>query len=146
MCKLLIHTATEKPEFRLVGGATPNEGRVEMLYKGEYGTICDDIWNTNTASVVCRSLGYTTALEATCCASFGEGSGPIFLDDVECTGQEDHLLECYHLPLNRSNCGHYEDASVVCKLPGETILIVCTKVCCLFVCLFFYSACPVQIS
>ena len=42
---------------RLSGGANMLEGRVEIYYNNKWGTVCDDHWTTNEASVVCRSLG-----------------------------------------------------------------------------------------
>ena len=43
------------------------------------------------------------------------GTGPIFLDDVMCTGKERRLLECKHAPFGVHNCRHREDAGVSCQ-------------------------------
>ena len=65
-------------------------------------------------------------------ARFGEGSGPIWLDDVFCTGSESELLECPHNGIGNHNCRHFEDASVRCSLGKINImwnifdLICCT--------------------
>ena len=46
-------------EVRLVGGTSPNEGRVEVCQTGVWGTVCDDGWGTSDAQIVCRQLGYS---------------------------------------------------------------------------------------
>ena len=51
-------TMCDDGDVRLVGGVTENEGRVEICYENHWGTICDDRWDTNEATVVCRQLGY----------------------------------------------------------------------------------------
>ena len=44
--------------MRLVGGQSPNEGRVEICLEGQWGTVCDDSWGSVDAQVACRQLGY----------------------------------------------------------------------------------------
>ncbi|XP_078725437.1 scavenger receptor cysteine-rich domain-containing protein DMBT1-like [Lampetra fluviatilis] len=100
--------------IRLAGGGTCH-GRVEVFYNGSWGTVCDDIWQGSHAEVVCRQLGCGYALSALQSAYFGEGSGNIWLDDVQCTGNESRLSECGHPPFGIHNCGHNEDASVICS-------------------------------
>ena len=100
---------------RLVGGISNNEGRVEVYYNDEWGTVCDDGWSYTDADVVCTQLGlgrYGFSLNS---AYFGQGSGPIWLDDVQCTGSESTLASCGHLGINITrSCSHREDAGVRC--------------------------------
>lgn len=100
--------------LRLADGRTPLEGRVEIFQDGQWGTVCDDNWDINDAKVVCRQLGNYEVLTAKCCAAYGHGSGPILLDGVGCSGNEEILEDCPHEGWGSHNCQHYEDASVAC--------------------------------
>ena len=100
--------------IRLVGGSSYNEGRVEVNYNGEWGTVCDDGWDDTDAGVVCRQLGFGSGRAITS-AGFGQGSGSIWLDSVTCTGNESTLASCGHLGINVTrSCTHAKDAGVRC--------------------------------
>ena len=101
--------------IRLVGGQSSNEGRVEVYYQGQWGTVCDDGWDLNDANVVCRMLGLPSATHAWDSAHFGQGPGPIALDDVKCYGYEWSITDCSHQPWFAHDCGHHEDAGATCS-------------------------------
>ena len=50
--------------------------------------------------------------------SFGGGSGPIWLDDLDCNGNESSILNCSHKAFGVNNCGHDEDVAIQC-MSGE---------------------------
>ena len=89
-----IFLSSDSRQLRLVEGGSHCAGRVEIFDQGSWGTICDDGWDLDDAHVVCRQLGCGKALSAVRSAHFGAGSGPIWLDDLNCTGNESHLWRC----------------------------------------------------
>lgn len=67
---------SERLKFRLVGYPRKhNEGRIEVFYKGEWGTICDDDFSLTNANVLCRQLGFVSATGWTHSAKYGKGLG-----------------------------------------------------------------------
>ncbi|XP_030848001.1 deleted in malignant brain tumors 1 protein-like isoform X9 [Strongylocentrotus purpuratus] len=118
-------SSTPSVSIRLVDGSSSNEGRVEVNYNGQWGTVCDDFWDDTDAAVVCQILGLGESGSALGSAAFGEGSGDIILDDVQCVGTETDLFSCPNNgPLNH-NCGHREDAGVQCiSTPSGAIRLV----------------------
>ncbi|XP_070228047.1 neurotrypsin isoform X3 [Bos mutus] len=102
------------PILRLVGGSSVREGRVEVYHAGQWGTVCDDQWDDADAEVVCRQLGLSGIAKAWNQAYFGEGSGPVMLDEVRCTGNELSIEQCPKSSWGEHNCDHKEDAGVSC--------------------------------
>ena len=121
--------AYEDGELRLVNGATPNEGRLEIYYEGQWGTVCDDYWTDADADVACRQLGYEQGsvpdggrfLQS----HFGpaDEGAPIWLDNLLCDGDESSLMDCPRASQpggtdpGHHNCSlrHLEDVGVRCE-------------------------------
>lgn len=101
--------------IRLVDGPNHCAGRLEVLWKQQWGTVCDDSWDISDATVVCRQLDCGKPLSAPGSAHFGQGTGPIWLDDMKCNGTEVDLSACRTRTWGEHNCNHGEDASVVCS-------------------------------
>ncbi|XP_040509976.1 deleted in malignant brain tumors 1 protein isoform X11 [Gallus gallus] len=102
-------------ELRLVSDHGRCAGRVEVLHNGIWGTVCGDNWDAHDGQVVCRQLSCGTVLSVSRGARHGEGAGPIWLDEVNCTGTEAALSECQARPWGQHDCVHMEDASVECS-------------------------------
>ena len=111
----LISLSSGSRQLRLVDGGGPCAGRVEILDQGAWGTICDDGWDLEDAHVVCRQLGCGGALDALKSAQLGQGSGPIWLDELNCGGKESHVWRCPSRGWGQHDCGHAEDAGVICS-------------------------------
>uniref|UniRef100_A0A3B4BX72 Lysyl oxidase homolog n=1 Tax=Pygocentrus nattereri TaxID=42514 RepID=A0A3B4BX72_PYGNA len=113
-------------QLRLAGEKRKhNEGRLEVLYEGEWGTVCDDDFNIHAAQVVCRELGYSEAVSWAPSAKYGKGDGRIWFDNVHCTGKEKTLAQCESNGIGVSDCKHSEDVGVVCsdkRIPGFRFL------------------------
>ena len=114
LCLLIVYAAYVEGDLRLVGGTSAGEGRVEVYLNGEWGTVCDDNWDINDATVACQQLGHLRAVSALGGSYFGEGSDPIWYDNVDCVGNETNIAQCSHSGIGLHNCNHSQDAGVIC--------------------------------
>lgn len=111
-----------KIQLRLAGQKRKhNEGRVEVFYNGEWGTVCDDDFSIHAAHVICRELGYVEAVSWLPSSKYGKGEGKIWMDNVHCNGKEATLAACTSNGWGVTDCKHTEDVGVVCsekRIPG----------------------------
>ncbi|XP_026156737.1 deleted in malignant brain tumors 1 protein-like isoform X2 [Mastacembelus armatus] len=114
-CTVVSKAMCGHQAVRLAGGWDRCAGRVELWRNGKWGTVCDDQWDLKDADVVCAQLGCGYALNVTGQGgSFPLGRGPIHLDELNCTGKEGNLWAC-PAAQDEPDCGHKEDAGVVCS-------------------------------
>ena len=123
-----------------------NQGRVELCFGGQWGTVCSTLWDNIDAAVVCRQLGFGTEgmffyIRFECQLSYftlpigavafrgsryGWGSGPVYINFVRCSGSEDSLLDCnpqgrpYFGEVNALCTTHAADASVYCPIGKQS--------------------------
>ena len=96
---------------------SPSSGRVEVQYSGTWGRICGHSWDLQEADVVCRQLGYDGALSAPRWPAFGHATGPIWLNELQCGGNETSVSQCSHGGWGVLYCRNHMDAGVVCSQP-----------------------------
>ena len=109
-------TVCEEGAIRLVNGASNNQGRLEICFNNLWGSVCDDQFDNNEAKVACRQLGYSNyeLSVAVGFGYFGRGQSAIHLDELRCVGTETRIADCVHGGVGNHNCGHNEDAGVIC--------------------------------
>ena len=111
-------------DIRLSQGSTDYQGNVQVCFNGNWGSVCHDGWDYRDAQTVCNILGYNDGYAvATRFRYFGVQDGPIFLDEVDCAGNETSILDCLIEDPGNHACIHIQDAGVICS---GTFLYVCT--------------------
>ncbi|XP_048012182.1 soluble scavenger receptor cysteine-rich domain-containing protein SSC5D-like [Megalobrama amblycephala] len=105
----------DRVNVRLVNGTNRCAGRVEVLHRGQWGTVCGEFWDLADAAVVCRELDCGKPVDALSDARFGPGSGPIWMSTVICAGSESTLKNCGSLDGFFDYCDHIKDVGVICS-------------------------------
>ena len=116
------------------------EGRIEICVNNAWGTVCDEFFDNNDATVACTQLSgfrntsmyeyytyydlhdimFSDALIGAVFLNRGSievGTGPIYLSELICTGDESSLLDCSrrrHQPIGLQTCDHNQDVAVRC--------------------------------
>ena len=110
-----LASAQQNGDVRLVGGNSRNEGRVEVYHDGQWGTVCDDSWHEIDADAICKQLGFESAQQIFYNAKYGQGAGPILVDQINCPAGVQSILDCKHEGWGNHDCQHSEDAGVICN-------------------------------
>ncbi|CAC5380043.1 DMBT1 [Mytilus coruscus] len=118
-CYLSCPAEEDEGLLRLITGSDSKKGRLEINYKGEWGTICSHGFNHVDAAVACRQLGYCSGQRISN-NYVNDGIGNIWLVDIHCSGSENKLINCTY-SSDASHCSHEYDVGVHCYLscPAE---------------------------
>ena len=106
---------------RLTGHNVSFAGRVEVFSHGIWGRVLSDswdiydVWDQTEAAVVCRQLGFPGLITALRRSSFGEGSGPVLMSNVQCTGSEKTIQQCQYDDWVKSQEYKNDEVGVICK-------------------------------
>ncbi len=93
------------------------EGRVELCVNNAWGTVCgDSVFGPLDAGVICHQMGGFYREGAEVLSDGIAGTGPIFLERVDCSGSDNYLLECgkFSISLGLHSCDHSDDAHIQC--------------------------------
>ena len=101
--------------MRLVNGSSRCAGRVEVLHRGQWGTVCGAGWDLADAAVVCRELDCGEPVDALYDVHFGLGSKPFWMKNAMCTGSESTLKKCGFLQPTDLNVCLDKSAQVICS-------------------------------
>ena len=120
--------------MRLGGsGSSSKAGYVEGLGSngiGQWGGICDDEFDINDANVICRMLGFPSAIAASAFSTAANlyGTAPsgndFVLDDLGCTGSETSIFDCPHPGEWIENCEATDIAGVQCATSNQFLNIM----------------------
>ncbi|KAL9964916.1 hypothetical protein ACROYT_G028629 [Oculina patagonica] len=99
---------------RLVKGATAREGLVQVYHNNTWGWVCDDQWDKRDADVICRELGYTGGSAVQSGAVNGHGNETVWLNNVQCSGNESSIFSCSHDGWKFHSCINSRRAGVKC--------------------------------
>ncbi|KRY10491.1 Neurotrypsin [Trichinella patagoniensis] len=102
-------------EVRLVNGSSLDRGRLEVKFYGIWGTVCNRDFTVHDAAVVCRMLGKQGVPVIEPYQKYGSGTGPIWLQNPGCSGDEEELTRCRIRRWGYSKCSHDEDVGLYCK-------------------------------
>ncbi|XP_019861045.1 PREDICTED: scavenger receptor cysteine-rich domain superfamily protein-like, partial [Amphimedon queenslandica] len=122
ICEVIgyTHEPCTDNEVRLSGSSMDWVGRIELCVERTWTTLCDKTWDLKDAAVICRQLGYSSYGAMPMYNCFTEGQLLFGITSIDCTGSENHILNCTHNGPALYNCESHNDAGVICQ---ETVVV-----------------------
>ncbi|NXU49065.1 C163A protein, partial [Turnix velox] len=109
--------------LRLVNGSDC-AGRLEVFYNGTWGSICSNRMSQLTAITVCKHLNCGDGGEIAADFKYGTGSGPTWLDHIECSEQHNSLWQCQSDPWDPQSCGNRAEETHISCTDKEKLRVI----------------------
>lgn len=87
-------------------------GRIEIFHEGEWGSVCNQEWSSQSSKIACQELGFPGSVRLT---KSLRGLGIIWVDRVQCKGSEKSLLDCSRSIWLPNHCTHWDDVTLQCQ-------------------------------
>ncbi len=119
LCDVLLFPSvvwsSSPPLIRLANGSGSYEGRLEVFFQGEWGTVClpEELDYGKMPQTVCNQIGAGN-WKASLTRKFGPGVGRIWLEGIRCNGDEDGIDSCKYPAWGAVTCDHSMDIGVKC--------------------------------
>lgn len=97
----------DRSNIRLASG-----GLIEVLHNDEWRGVCDDSFDANDGMVACRQLGLNYVRHT---SGMSGPSGAFWLDNLNCSGNENSLFECSANSIGSEDCGSDEWVRLICN-------------------------------
>ncbi len=108
--------------LRLVGGPTPNEGRVEVFHNGNWGAVCGHGWWFETGKFLCDHLGIEGLPVIQPAGTYGESTNNAVLEGFRCDASyHTHPFRCGY-GWDAATCGPLETAALKCDAVEQRML------------------------
>ena len=108
---------------RLSGGESQRDGLVHVYYNKTWGWVCGDQWDKRDADVACRMMDFDGSLSAYFeTENDTETELPVWLNNVQCAGNESSLFACVHGGFGYHGCKGKRKAGVRCRSKGKITL------------------------
>ena len=96
-------------------GSNDNSGRLEVYHEGQWGSVCSHKFGYHEATVACRMMGYSSALQVLTNEQSGKTDNKIVLSELTCAGTESHLTDCQYDDDEEETCSQGHPVHIECR-------------------------------
>ena len=102
---------------KLEPSSSQTRGLIQVMYNNTWGSVCSEYWDLEDANVICRQLGYESAISTFTGITDGYSvTGTIWISRSACLGTETSIGDCFMESIwGENTCTHEQDMAVECS-------------------------------